>query len=662
MARRWPMVRTIAGLLGVGFVGCFRGEFLAGDPCQSSADCGPHLECEDGLCGGLIEPNSPVLELAPSPVKQFRFSWKPSPEVESYQLFERLAPEESWVLIRDDIPSDRGFASFSVPLYFRLDASYKLRACNSRGCAESAPVSTMESTKTLASAIGYFKASNADASDYFGTSLALSADGTTLAVGAPAEDSDATRVDGPETNNSVFESGAVYVFVRADSGRWSQQAYLKASNAEFLDSFGASLAMSADGNTIAVGAPGKDAFRPVFGEEPDEEPGEEPDEDFIVESGGAYVFVRNDDGKWSEQSYLEAPDADIFHFFSASLALSADGDTLAAGAPGEDSNTTGIDGEPTSPFPVHEAGAVYVFVRDDANDWLQEAYVKASNPGARQVFGWSVALNADGDTLAVGAPGEDSNATGIDGDQDDRSSADAGAAYVFVRDGNRVWSQQAYVKSSNAKSHDWFGSCLALDASGDTLAVGALGAGREMMPSDDAQAEELLPGRGTVYLYVRDESSTWSHQTELRPSTIDPNDGFGGGDLSTTGVITEITPGASMMIALSDDGHTLAIGASLEDGGAEGFAGDPTDDSAPNSGAVYLFVRDDKGTWSDPTYLKASNTSSEDRFGSSLALSADGNTLAVGAVGEDSRATGIEGEPDDQANDNAQDAGAVYLY
>ena len=61
---------------------------------------------------------------------------------------------------------------------------------------------------------------------------------------------------------------------------------------------------------------------------------------------------------------------------------------------------------------------------------LQQAYLKASNTGVRDHFGWSVAI--DGDTAVVGAPDEDSRAT------------NSGAAYVFARkDG--VWIQEAFL-------------------------------------------------------------------------------------------------------------------------------------------------------------------------------------------------------------------------
>ena len=95
----------------------------------------------------------------------------------------------------------------------------------------------------------YLKESNTDARDYFGHSVALS--GSTLAVGAWYEDSNATGVNGNQANNIARNSGAVYLFTRSGT-TWSQQAYLKASNTEANDQFGTSVALS--GTTLAVAA------------------------------------------------------------------------------------------------------------------------------------------------------------------------------------------------------------------------------------------------------------------------------------------------------------------------------------------------------------------------------------------------------------------------
>ena len=124
--------------------------------------------------------------------------------------------------------------------------------------------------------------------------------------------------------------------------------------------------------------------------------------------------------------------------------MAVSGDTVVVGASQEDSNATGINGDQSNNS-ADTAGAAYVFVRSGAT-WTQQAYLKASNTDAVEYFGYSVAVS--GDTVVVGAYGEDSNATGINGDQSDNSADFAGAAYVFVRNG-ATWTQQAYLKASN---------------------------------------------------------------------------------------------------------------------------------------------------------------------------------------------------------------------
>src|SRR5581483_1146048 len=101
-------------------------------------------------------------------------------------------------------------------------------------------------------------------------------------------------------------------------------------------------------------------------------------------------------------------------------------------------------------------GAVYVFTRSGGT-WSQQAYLKASNTGVSDYFGYSVSLS--GDTLAVGAPGESSNATGVNGDQLNDSAENSGAVYVFTRSSG-TWSQQAYLKASNTEAFDEFGGSV----------------------------------------------------------------------------------------------------------------------------------------------------------------------------------------------------------
>jgi hypothetical protein len=416
------------------------------------------------------------------------------------------------------------------------------------------------------------------------------------------------------------------VFVR-DGGVWSQQAYVKASNTDGGDDFGGGgMALSEDGNTLVVAAQSERSNATGIG-------GNQAD-DSIPDAGAVYVFVRNG-MDWSQQAYVKASNPEKDNRFGCSLALSGDGNTLAVGARGEESGATGIDGNQADNS-AEDGGAVYVFVRN-GGVWSQQAYIKASNTNESDEFGWSVALSEDGNTLAVGAPWEDSNATDIDGNQTDNSAFDAGAVFVFVRDGVD-WSQQAYVKASNTSSEDWFGYRVALSGDGNTLAVGAPEEDSDAIGINGNQAVDSAPGAGAVFVFVRDGVDDWSQQAYVKASNAGSDDWFG------------------WSVALSWNGDTLAVTARMEGSNATGIDGNQADNSAFEAGAAYLFVRDG-GLWSERAYVKASNTDVDDQFG--LALSGDGYTLAVGAGGEASTATGIGGN---QANNSIQGAGAVYLY
>ncbi len=281
-----------------------------------------------------------------------------------------------------------------------------------------------------------------------------------------------------------------------------------------------------------------------------------------------------------------------------------------------------------------DSGAVYVFTR--SGTWMQQAYIKASNTDSGDNFGFSVALSNDGSTLAVGAISESSNAKGINGDDSNNSLDDSGAVYVFTRSSS-TWTQQAYIKASNTGSDDNFGFSIALSNDGSTLAVGAYLEDSNATGINGNESNNSFNSSGAVYVFTS-SSSTWIQEAYIKASDINSGDFFG------------------FSVALSNDGSTLAVGAYLEDSNATGINGDDSDNNLFSSGAVYVFTR--SGTWMQQAYIKASNTGSNDNFGRSIALSNDGNTLAVGAIAEDSNATGINGNE----NNNSTNSGAVYVF
>lgn len=572
----------------------------------------------------LLPPDAPLLSLTPTAVKNFSFSWADVSQETGYRLLENPDDLSGYAQVAT-IDADATDHDHQVFLPGRINASYILQACNSIGCSDSAPVFV---GGALEEAVGYVKASNTGARDGFGISVSLARDGNTLAVGAKEEDSNATVINGAQGDNSAsgFNSGAVYIFTRSGDG-WSQQAYIKASNGDANDHFGSSLTLSGGGNILAVGASGEDSSATgIDGDQSDNSLGN---------SGAVYVYTRNGTN-WAQQAYIKASNTDAGDQFGNSISLSSDGLTLAVGSNDEQSNAIGLNGDQSNNA-AEGSGAVYVFTLNGAA-WSQQSYIKASNTESFDQFGYNLSLSGDGNTLAVGARGENSNATGIGGDESDNSASSSGAVYVFIRSG-ASWAQQAYVKASNTGVYDRFGFNLGLSDDGDTLAVGADNEKSNATGIDGDESNDAAAGSGAVYIFTRNVAN-WSQQAYIKASNSEQYDVFG------------------YSLALSGSGNTLAVGAVYESSDATGFDGDQNDNSANNSGAVYVFTRS-SDNWSQKAYLKASNTGAEDRHGASISLSSDGDTLAVGSYYERSSAIGING---DQSDNTAYRSGAVYLY
>ena len=330
----------------------------------------------------------------------------------------------------------------------------------------------------------YLKASNVDTGDKFGEVVAIDAD--TIVVGVVREASDATGINGNETNNNLPYSGAAYVFKRT-TGIWNQQAYLKASNGtpnnfdSSGDAFGDSVTIFAD--TIVVGAPYEDSNANMID-------GDDTNND-SRDSGAAYVFQRNG-AIWSQQAYLKSFNTDSYDRFGQSVAIHSD--TIVVGADREDSliilDETNNDGG--------AAGAAYVFIRD-INSWSQQAYIKASNIGELDFFAVSVAIYED--IIVVGTSKEDSNATGVNGDGNNDDASDAGAAYVYKRTGAN-WAQQAYLKASNTDIDDRFARSVTIY--GDIIAIGAYQEDSNAININGDDTNNSADNAGAVYVFNPD--------------------------------------------------------------------------------------------------------------------------------------------------------------
>jgi len=142
------------------------------------------------------------------------------------------------------------------------------------------------------------------------------------------------------------ESGAVYIFVRT-AGVWSADTYIKGSNNEYEDRFGTSVALTADGNVVAIGSPSEDSS--ALGIEGNETVDDAPG------AGAAYLY-RRDAGIWTQQSYVKASNTDAGDAFGTSVAVSLDAAALVVGATAEASNSDDQNNDAAA-----NAGAAYLY-------------------------------------------------------------------------------------------------------------------------------------------------------------------------------------------------------------------------------------------------------------------------------------------------------------
>jgi len=367
-------------------------------------------------------------------------------------------------------------------------------------------------------------AADGAAGDNFGIAVAGNEDADTFVLGAPGDDA---------------WKGAAYVFARQGSN-WVQQRKTTAADGASQDRFGTSVAIS--GDTMVIGAYGHDSSK-----------------------GAAYVFARNWGGasQWGQVKKLTAADGAGGDHFGISVALS--GDTVVVGAFGDDSSK----------------GAAYVFARNQggADQWGQVQKLTAPDGAAGELFGASVAIS--GDTVVVGAYGDDSK----------------GAAYVFARnqDGADQWGQVKKLTASDGTAFDGFGGSVAI--SGDTVVVGA-----------DWAAVGGNSDQGTAYVFARNQGGVvpdnWGQVKKLTAADGAAYDSFG--------------------ISVAVSGDTVVVGAYGDDS---------------SKGTAYVFARNQGGVvpdnWGQVKKLTAADGAAYDWFGESVAIS--GDTVVVGAYGDDSR-------------------------
>ena len=497
---------------------------------------------------------------------------------------------------------------------------------------------------------GYTGGSNLDlgseleASDAFGTSVALNAAGDRLAVGAPLDSG---------SGNSTLNSGSVRLFSFSDTsfaggtltatiGRdYSGGSNLDLGSAlEASDSFGRSVALNAAGDRLAVGALGDDGATNASSNSGSVRLFTFTDTGFAggalaATLGAGYTGGNNMD----LGTILEANDQ-----FGSSVALNAAGNRLAVGAHGDDGlgNIVSLSGAVrlfTFTNTLFAGGALAATIGAgyiDGNDILF-----AERPDANDQFGVSVSLNAVGDRLAVGGFGDDGASNLVTDSGAVRlftfSNASFGGGALAATIG-RGYTGGNNIDLTALDANDQFGYSVALNAAGDRLAVGSIG--------DDGPANASTDS-GSAYLFSFTNSSFAGGALQA----VLGKGYTGGKNIDVTAIDASDNFGRS--VSLNAPGDRLAVGSEGDDGPAN---------ATPNSGAAILFGFTDTG-FSGGTvraivgkgYTGGSNVDvaalgGGDLFGTSVSLNAAGDRLAVGARADDGPANATS------------NSGAAYLF
>ncbi len=408
--------------------------------------------------------------------------------------------------------------------------------------ATQTPTRTQESSSPIQSA--KLDPESVDENDWFGERVVLSADGSTVLVGAKGA-----------RNSRGRASGSVYVFSK-NGGTWTQQGNLFSSDGKINDKFGASIAMSRDESTIIVGAAADETSNGGS-------------------AGSAYVFSKVD-GTWIQQDKLVPTDGTRNEAFGQSVALSEDGAIILVGAsnsekqngsrtgaayvfsrrgdtwkqqtklvpgPGtegaefghsvalsEDATTALVGAHMDDSTNGTNAGAAYLFVRTDGS-WTQQGKLSPKTGDKRDRFGGSLALSDDGTTAIVGAP-----------TNEDPNGSRAGSVHVFSLT-KRTWNEKTTLAPADGDTNDRFGASVAVSKDGNTALVGAL-------KDEDPNGPEA----GSAYVFSK-SNGFWNEVVKLAPDDGKANDQFG------------------VSVALSNDSSTGMVGAWRDKGPSREPAG-----------------------------------------------------------------------------------------
>ena len=384
---------------------------------------------------------------------------------------------------------------------------------------------------------GVFKkllASDGATNDTFGTSVAVSADGSTVVVGATGDDDKGSN------------SGSAYIFTKQANGSYLQTQKLLASDGAAGDRFGHSVAVSGDGLTVVAGA--------------------YQDDDKGSNSGSAYIFTKQADGSYLETQKLLATDGAANDRFGSSVAVTADGLTVVAGAYQDDDKGS-------------NSGSVYIFTKQANGSYLETQKLVASDGAMDDYFGWSVAVSGDGSTVVVGSY------------KDDDKGTDSGSAYIFTKQADGSYLETQKLLATDGAAGDRFGYSVAVSGDGSTVVVGATG-------DDDKGADT-----GSVYIFTKEVDGSYFETHKLLATGGRSGEEFG------------------WSVAVSRDGSTVVVGAHK------------SDTSVKTYGAAYTFTKQPDKSYLQTHKLSPPGYASSNHFGKSVAISNTSVAVAANANG-----------------------------
>jgi hypothetical protein len=263
-------------------------------------------------------------------------------------------------------------------------------------------------------------ASDKAANDYFGRSVAISSDGTTIIVGSNLDDVGAAA-----------NQGSAYIF-DWNGSTWSQTQKIVQSDTLVSSEFGWSVAMSDDGTVAAIGAAYHD----------------NPGGTAVTNGGAVYIFTKSG-GTWSQTQKMYASDyiTQANQALGYNISMAGDGSMVVAGALYNDTT-------------VQDSGAAYVFVKSGGVWPVTETQIlKTSDAATSDTGGWSVSTSQNGDRIIYGAPYDDDN------------QGNSGSIYIFDRS-NGTWTQTKKYANHAASSANYFGKSTAVSSDGMVYVVG----------------------------------------------------------------------------------------------------------------------------------------------------------------------------------------------